>query len=126
VHPRRAAEVLAERGYPEELIYAVRAHADHLGLERRSLLDKTLYAVDELTGLITACVLVRPKRSFDGLEAGSVKRKMKDKAFARGVHRECIVTGAADLGMDLDEHIDFVIAALRAIAGELGLATGGA
>jgi putative nucleotidyltransferase with HDIG domain len=126
VHPRHAAEVLTARGYPEPLVYAVRAHADYMGLERRSLLDRTLYAVDELSGLVTACVLVRPGRSFEGLDAASVRKKMKDKAFARGVHRESITVGARELGVELDEHINFVIAAIRDRAAELGLGAAGA
>jgi putative nucleotidyltransferase with HDIG domain len=120
-HPLFGAGVLVREGYPEDVIYAIKTHAEYLGLPRISKMDKTLFAVDELTGLITAAALVRPDRSIMGLEAKSVRKKMKDKAFARGVNREDVIRGAADLGVDLDEHIAFVIAAMRGIADQLGL-----
>lgn len=123
VHPRHGASVLAERGYPEAMIHAVKAHADYMGLPRVSPLDKSLFAVDELSGLVHAVALVRPSRSLDDLEVSSVKRKMKDKAFARGVNRDDILRGARELGVELDEHIRFVIGALRPVAGDLGLET---
>ena len=120
VHPRHGAAVLAERGYPEEMIYAVKAHADYMEIPRRTRLDKTLYAVDELSGLVNAVALVRPSRSLHDLEPRSVKKKMKDKAFARGVNREDIRRGAEDLGVELDDHIRAVIEAMDGIAAELG------
>lgn len=123
VHPRHGASVLAERGYPEAMIHAVKAHADYMGVARASLMDKSLYAVDELSGFVHAVALVRPSHSLDDLEPSSVKKKMKDKAFARGVNRDDILRGAQELGVDLDEHIRFVIGAMRPIAGDLGLET---
>lgn len=124
-HPLFGTRLLEEQGYPEDVIYAIKTHADYLGLPRRGLMDKTLFAVDELTGLITAAALVRPDKSILNLETRSVRKKMKDKAFARGVNREDVVEGAADLGVDLDEHITFVITAMREIAPELDLAGSG-
>jgi putative nucleotidyltransferase with HDIG domain len=121
-HPLFGARILEEQGYPEDVIYAIKTHADYLGLPRLSRMDKTLAAVDELTGLITAAALVRPDKSLSGLEARSVRKKMKDKAFARGVNRDDVIRGAEELGVDLDEHIAFVIEAMRGIAGRLGLA----
>jgi putative nucleotidyltransferase with HDIG domain len=120
-HPLFGASILEEQGYPVEVIYAIKTHADYLGLPRLSRMDKSLAAVDELTGLITAAALVRPDKSINGLETRSVRKKMKDKAFARGVSREDVVSGAEELGVDLDEHIEFVIVAMRGIAPELGL-----
>jgi putative nucleotidyltransferase with HDIG domain len=121
-HPLFGARVLEEQGYPEDVIYAIKTHAEYLDLPRTSRMDKTLFAVDELSGLITAAALVRPDRNIAALEARSVRKKMKDKAFARGVNREDVVNGAEELGADLDEHISFVIEAMRSIAPELGLA----
>ncbi|HJX60962.1 MAG TPA: HD domain-containing protein [Dehalococcoidia bacterium] len=121
-HPQEGSKILRERGYPEDIIYAVLCHADHLELERRSPMDKAIYAVDELTGLITAVALVKPSKSLAEVDAPSVRKKMKDKAFARSVNRDDIVRGAAALGVDLDEHIAFVIEAMKPAAGELGLA----
>jgi putative nucleotidyltransferase with HDIG domain len=121
-HPLYGSRILEEQGYPGDVIYAIQTHADYLDLPRNSLMEKTLFAVDELTGLITAAVLVRPDKSLAGLEAKSVRKKMKDKAFARGVNREDVIQGAHDLGVDLDEHITFVIEAMRGVAPELGLA----
>src|SRR5437588_2366143 len=115
-HPLFGSRVLEAEGYSEDVIYAIKTHADYLHLPRLSLMDKALFAVDELTGLITAAALVRPDKSLQGLEAKSVRKKMKDKAFARGVNREDVVQGAEALGVDLDEHIDFVIGAMRSIA----------
>ncbi len=121
-HPLEGARILKERGYPEVVIYAIKSHADYLQHEcpRVSRLDKTLYACDELCGFITACARVRPER-LTGLTAASVRKKLKQPSFAAAVNRDDITRGAADLGVDLDEHIDFCIAAMRAIAGELGL-----
>ena len=120
-HPQEGSKILRQRGYPEDVIYAVLCHADHLDLERKSLMDKAIYAVDELTGLITAVALVKPNKSLAEVDAPSVRKKMKDKAFARSVNRDDIVKGAAALGIDLDEHIAFVIEAMKPAAGELGL-----
>jgi putative nucleotidyltransferase with HDIG domain len=120
-HPLFGARVLEEQGYPEDVIYAIKTHADYLNLPRNSRMDKTLFAVDELSGLITAAALVRPDKSIAALETKSVRKKMKDKAFARGVNREDVITGAEELGVDLDEHIGFVIEAMRGIAPELSL-----
>jgi putative nucleotidyltransferase with HDIG domain len=120
-HPYRGNEILAERGWPEEIRTAIMSHADYTGVPRNSKLEKTLFACDELAGFITAAALVRPDKSIHSLEAKSVKKRMKDKAFARTVSRDDIVNGARDLGVDLDEHIDFCIAAMRGIAKELGL-----
>ena len=121
-HPIEGSKILREKGYPEDVIYAVLCHADHLELERKSPMDKAIYAVDELTGLITAVALVKPSKSLGEVDAPSVRKKMKDKAFARSVNRDDIVRGAAALGVDLDEHIAFVIEAMKPAAGELGLA----
>ena len=121
-HPLFGARILEEQGYPEDVIYAIKTHADYLNLPRLSRMDKTLFAVDELTGLVTAAALVRPDKSLANLEARSVRKKMKDKAFARGVNRDDVVNGAAEMGVDLDSHIEFVIEAMRQIAPELALA----
>ncbi len=120
-HPQEGAKILRERGYPEDVVYAVLSHAEHLGLERKSLMDKAIYAVDELTGLITAVTLVKPTKSLDEVDARSVRKKMKDKAFARSVNRDDVVKGAEILAVDLDEHIAFVIEAMKEAADELGL-----
>jgi predicted hydrolase (HD superfamily) len=118
---------LRELGYPEEIVHSTLAHNDHLGVPRDDLLSKTVFACDEIAGLVTAAALVRPNKSIHGLEAASVRKKMKDKAFARGVNRDDIVKGAEELGVDLGEHIAFVITAMETVAGELGLeGTGGA
>jgi putative nucleotidyltransferase with HDIG domain len=120
-HPLKGSEILKKRGYSPEVIYAIKSHADYLtDCPRASLLDKTLYACDELCGFITACALVRPTR-LEGLDAKSVRKKMKQPSFAAAVKREDIVNGAADLGVDLDEHINFCIAAMQTIAADLGL-----
>jgi putative nucleotidyltransferase with HDIG domain len=120
-HPLRGAAILAERGYPPELIYAIKSHADYLpDCPRVHLLDKALYACDELAGFITACAMVRPQRLI-GMTAASVKKKLKTKGFAANVRREDIARGAADLGVELDEHLQFVIDAMTTIAPQLGL-----
>lgn len=121
-HPLFGARILEAEGYPDEVIYAIKTHADYLHLPRNSRMDQTLFAVDELSGLVTAAALVRPDKSLDNLEPRSVRKKMKDKAFARGVNRDDVINGAAELGVDLDTHIEFVIGAMRSIAPELGLA----
>ena len=120
-HPAEGVRILRARGWPEDILEAILGHGDYTGVPRVSRLAKTLYAVDELTGLITATALVRPSRSVHEVDARSVRKKMKDKAFARGVNREDVVAGAADLGVDLDEHIEFVIGAMRGSAEALGL-----
>ena len=124
-HPLKGAEILKERGYPDDVIYAIKSHADYLtDCPRVSRLDKTLYACDELCGFLTACALVRPER-LNGLAAKSVRKKMKQISFAAAVKREDIINGAKDLGVDLDEHINFCLDAMRTIADELGLAADG-
>ena len=120
-HPYKGSEVLKERGYSEEVRRAILSHAPYTGVARLSPLEKTLFACDELTGFITACALVKPGKSLAEVEARSVRKKMKDKAFARSVHREDITAGAADLGVDLETHIAFCIEAMKTIARELGL-----
>ena len=120
-HPLKGSEILRERGYPEDVIYAIKSHADYLeDCPRVTLMDKTLYACDELCGLITACALVRPS-TLEGLKAKSVRKKMKTAAFAAAVNRDDIINGATDLGVDLNMHIDFCIAAMQGIANELDL-----
>ncbi len=120
-HPYIGCDILRQSGYPEEMIHAIMAHADYTGVKRESLLDKTLFAVDELSGFVTAVALVRPTKSIFDVDVKSVKKKLKDKAFARGVSREDVYKGAEELGVDLDEHIQFVIDALQERADELGL-----
>ena len=120
-HPQLGSEVLRERGFPETLIRAILSHADYTGVRRESLIEHALFATDELCGFLVACALVRPDRSFDTLEVGSVKKRMKDKAFARTVNRDDLWKGAEELGLSFDEHCGFVIDTLREIQGELGL-----
>lgn len=120
-HPYRGAEELRRRGYPEEVVHAVLAHAEYTGTPRESEMDRVLFAVDELTGLITAATLVRPDRSLHNLEPASVMKKMKDKRFAAGVDRDIIRKGAAELGLDLPDLIAQVIEGMRKSAAELGL-----
>lgn len=121
-HPQDGAPILREEGYPEELIEAVLSHADHLEMPRDSQLKKVLFACDELSGFVHACGLVRPT-GLDGLEPKSVKKKLKQPSFAAGVHRDEVYAGAELLDLELDEHITNVVAAMRPIAGELGLRT---
>jgi putative nucleotidyltransferase with HDIG domain len=120
-HPAEGVRVLRARGYPEDILEAILGHAHYTNTPRASRMAKTLFAVDELTGLITATALVRPSKSVHEVDARSVRKKMKDKAFARGVNRDDVVNGAADLGVDLDEHISFVIGAMQARSADLGL-----
>ncbi len=123
-HPLKGAEILKQHGYPDDVIYAIKSHADYLpDCPRLNLMDKALYACDELAGLITAAALVRPAGITD-LTAASVKKKMKSKGFARTVNRDDIARGAADFGVDLSEHIQFVIDAMKTIAAELELLHG--
>ncbi|HEX7285820.1 MAG TPA: HD domain-containing protein [Candidatus Angelobacter sp.] len=121
-HPFVGSKILQEQGYSEEMRRAILSHADYSGVKRESRMEKALYACDELSGFITASALVKPNKSLAEVEAKSVRKKMKDKAFARAVNRDDIINGAADLGVDLEEHIAFCIEAMKAIAAELGLA----
>jgi putative nucleotidyltransferase with HDIG domain len=120
-HPLKGAEILAARGLPADVVYAILAHADYSGMPRVSLLDRALYACDELTGFVHACALVRPGKVVAGLEPASVRKKLKDRAFARTVNRDDVFRGAAELGVDLDAHIAFVVEALAVVAPEIGL-----
>lgn len=120
-HPMKGAEILTARGVPPKIVHAILAHADYSGLPRQSLLDRALYACDELSGFVHACALVRPGRAIGGLEATSVRKKLKDKAFARTVNRNDVYRGAEELGVELDAHIAFVVQALTGVAGEIGL-----
>jgi putative nucleotidyltransferase with HDIG domain len=121
-HPQDGAPILRDEGYPEELVDSVLSHAEHLAMPRDTKLKKTLFACDELAGFIHACGLVRPD-GIETLEPKSVRKKLKQPSFAAGVHREEVYRGAGELGVDLDQHIANVIAAMRPIAGELGLRT---
>jgi putative nucleotidyltransferase with HDIG domain len=121
-HPTKGEAILAERGVSEEIRRAILSHADFTGVPRVSPLEKTLFACDELAGFLTACSYVKPGRSIYEVETASVKKKLKDKAFARAVNRDDILNGAAQLGVDLDQHISFCIEAMKARAAELGLA----
>ncbi len=120
-HPMKGSEVLREKGYPEILITAILGHADYTNTPRETLLAKTLFACDELSGFIVACSLVKPDKKVSSVEVSTVRKKMKDKGFARNVSREDIINGAAEIGIPLDEHIQFVIDALRSDADRLGL-----
>jgi putative nucleotidyltransferase with HDIG domain len=120
-HPYKGNEILKERGYSDEIRRAIMSHAEYSGVSRDTPMEKALFACDELAGFITACTLVKPSKSLAEVEAKSVRKKMKDKAFARSVNRNDITTGAADIGVDLEEHIAFCIEAMKGIAKELGL-----
>ena len=120
-HPYKGNEILKERGYSEEIRRAIMSHAEYTGVTRETPLEKALFACDELAGFITACALVKPGKSLAEVEAKSVKKKMKDKAFARSVSRDDITNGARELGVEIEEHIAFCIEAMKGIAGELGL-----
>lgn len=121
-HPSKGEEILMTRGVNEEIRRAILSHADYSGVPRVSLLEHALYACDELAGFLTACSYVKPNKSIFEVDVASVKRKLKDKAFARSVNREDIINGAQEIGVPLDEHIAFCIDALKGKAGELGLA----
>lgn len=121
-HPYEGSKILRERGYPDEVIHAILGHAQYSGVPRVSPLDHVLFACDELSGFLTACSLIKPSKSIYAVEPASVKKKLKDKAFARGVNREDVYKGAEEMGIPLEEHITFCIEAMRAIAPELGLA----
>jgi predicted hydrolase (HD superfamily) len=120
-HPAEGVRILREKGYPDDILEAILGHAQYCNTPRQSRMAKTLFAVDELTGLITATALVRPSKSVHEVEAKSVRKKMKDKAFARGVSRDDVINGANELGVELDEHITFVITAMQERSADLGL-----
>ena len=122
-HPYKGANILCGRGYPDHMIRAIMGHATYTGVARDTPLARALFATDELCGFLVACALVRPSHSLDDMEVSSVRKKLKDKAFARTVNREDISQGVAELGVDLDEHIRFVIDALRPVQREIGLQT---
>jgi putative nucleotidyltransferase with HDIG domain len=121
-HPMKGEAILAERGVDEDIRRAILSHADYSGVPRLTPLEKTLYACDELSGFLTACSYVKPGRSIQEVDTKGVRKKLKDKAFARTVNRDDITRGASELGIDLDEHIEFCIRAMQARASELGLA----
>lgn len=121
-HPIAGAQILRKEGVPEEIVKAILTHADHTGIPRTTLMEKTLYACDEITGLITAVALVRPSHSLYDLEYKSIKNKWKDKSFAAGANREEMLRGAEELGIDLQEHVSNIILAMRTIAEDLDLA----
>ena len=125
-HPAEGVRILRERGWPGDVLQAILGHATYTGVARETRMAQALFAVDELTGLITATALVRPSRSLNEVDAKAVRKKMKDKAFAKGVNRDDVLLGAQELGVDLDEHIQFVIDAMRARAADLGLDGNGA
>ena len=120
-HPMKGEPILAERSVSEEIRRAILSHANYSGVPRESLLEKSLFACDELAGFLTACAYVKPGRSIAEVEVKSVRKKLKDKAFARAVNRDDVVNGAAEMGLDLDEHITFCIEAMKERAASLGL-----
>jgi predicted hydrolase (HD superfamily) len=121
-HPSWGVRLLRERGWPEDILQAILGHAAYCHVPRETRMAKTLFAVDELSGLITATALVKPSRSVHDVDAKSVRKKMKDKAFAKGVNRDDVLLGVAEMGVDLDQHIQFVIDAMRGVADAIGLA----
>lgn len=123
-HPSYGVGVLRQRGVSDDILTAIMGHASYSGVPRASLMAKTLFAVDELCGFLVACALVRPSRSFEDLTVKSVKKKLKDKAFAKGVNRDEVRQGTEELGVPLEEHVKFVIEALRPVEKELGLGSG--
>ncbi len=120
-HPYEGSRILRERGFPEEMIRAILSHADYTGVPRETLLEHVLFACDELAGFLTACALVKPGKSIFEVETASVRKKLRDKAFARGVNRQDVIRGAEELGIPLEEHIRFCIEAMRGAAAGLGL-----
>ncbi len=120
-HPYEGSKILRERGYPEEMIRAILSHADYCGVPRQTPLEHTLFACDELAGFLTACALVKPGKSIFEVDTDSVKRRLKDKAFARGVNRQDVIQGAEELAIPLEEHIAFCVEAMRGVADRLGL-----
>ena len=123
-HPAFGAEILREHGYPEDIIRAVMTHGDHTGIPRETLMEHTLFAVDELSGFIRAVALVRPSKNLDDVTPRSVRRKMRDKGFAKDVNREDIQKGADELGIDLDEHIAFIVESMKPVAQDIDLTLG--
>jgi putative nucleotidyltransferase with HDIG domain len=121
-HPSWGVGLLRERGWPEDVLQSILGHATYTGVPRESRMAKTLFAVDELSGLITATALVKPTKSIHDVDAKSVRKKMKDKAFAKGVNRDDVLLGTQEMGVDLEQHIQFVIDAMRRVAGAIGLA----
>ncbi len=121
-HPTYGAEILREAGYPEDIVRAVLTHGEHTGIPRESLMEHTLFAVDELSGFVRAVALVRPSKSLDEVTPRSVRRKMKDKAFAKDVNRDDIMKGVAELGIELDDHIAFVVESMKPVSVRIGLA----
>jgi len=121
LHPKEGSKLLEARGVPEEIRYAILCHAPFLKLEYRQKMDRAIFACDELSGFVIACTLVKPERSLSTIEAASVRKKMKDKGFARAVNRDDLVQGAKDLGVELDEHILFVAESLKPVAHTLGI-----
>ena len=120
-HPAKGSEILKEKGYPDEIRRAILSHADYTGVSRDSLMEKALFACDELSGFIVACALVQPSKKIEDVKVESVIKKMKKKEFARNVKREDITNGARELGVELNEHVEFVIKALNGISAKLGL-----
>ena len=121
-HPTFGASILQEAGYPEDIIRAVLTHGEHTGIPRESLMEHTLFAVDELSGFVRAVALVRPQKSLEEVTPRSVRRKLKDKAFAKDVNRDDIQKGASELGVDLDEHIAFIVESMKPVSVRIGLA----
>ena len=121
-HPNYGAQILRGHGYPDDIIRAVLTHGDHTGIPRESLMEHTLFAVDELSGFVRAVALVRPSKSLDDVTPRSVRRKMRDKGFAKDVNRDDLVRGAEELGIDLDEHIAFVVESMKPVATQIDLA----
>ncbi len=121
LHPEKGGEILAARGVPDDIRYAILCHAPFLGLAYTSQMDRAIFACDELSGFVTACALVKPDKSLAAVEPASVRKKMKDKAFARAINRDDLIKGAKDLGVDLDEHIRFIAQSLQPVANQLGV-----
>lgn len=121
-HPSWGVRLLRERGWPDDILQAILGHATYTNVPRETRMAKTLFAVDELSGLITATALVKPTKNLDDVDARSVRKKMKDKAFAKGVNRDDVILGTQEMGVDLDQHIQFVIDAMRRVASAIGLA----
>lgn len=120
-HPLKGSEILRARQMPEDIVYAIQCHADYLGLERKTMMDRAIFALDELTGFIVACTLVKPDKSLSQIEARSVRKKLKDKAFARTVNREEVYKAVEQLGVSLDDLIPFIANALKPVADQIGL-----
>ena len=123
-HPTHGAQILKVHGYPEDIIRAVLTHGDHTEVKRESLMEHTLFAVDELSGFVRAVALVRPSKSLDDVTPRSVRRKMRDKGFAQGVNRDDLARGAEELGVEFDEHIAFVVESMAPVSAQIGLAVG--